>query len=177
MSAFRKTRWPAAALSGTVAAALMSAVLPSVLPARAADRSGPPVPARCTHQRLHWQPCTAKPSLECASTTVPRDWHHPGTGSGLTVEVSRHRAADPATYHEGARAAHRALRGSRLVTVSGGGDHGQYQNGNACVDGMVNAYLLDAKAPEHDTSCAAAPLPEPSGGGCGKRMRTTAGNR
>ncbi|WP_406222326.1 alpha/beta hydrolase [Streptomyces decoyicus] len=96
MSAFRKTRWPVAALSGAVAAVLMSAVLPAAPPARAADPSGPSVPARYVQQHLNWQPCAAKPSLECARMTVPRDWHHPGTGADLTVEVSRHRAADPA---------------------------------------------------------------------------------
>lgn len=96
MSAFRKPRWPVAALSGTVAAVLMSAVLPTAPPARAAAASGPSVPARYVHQHLNWQPCAAKPSLECARMTVPRDWHHPGTGADLAVEVSRHRAADPA---------------------------------------------------------------------------------
>ncbi|MFJ3955980.1 alpha/beta hydrolase [Streptomyces libani] len=96
MSAFRTPRWPRAALSGMAAAALLSAVLPTAPPARAAARSGPPVPARYAHQRLNWQPCTAKPSLECAHMTVPRDWHHPGSGADLTVAVSRHRAADPA---------------------------------------------------------------------------------
>lgn len=96
MSAFRKTRWPVAALSGAVAAALMSAVLPAAPTARAAAPSKPSVPARYVQQHLNWQPCAAKPSLECARMTVPRDWHHPGTGADLTVEVSRHRAADPA---------------------------------------------------------------------------------
>lgn len=88
MSAFRTPRWPRAALSGMAAAALLSAVLPTAPPARAADRSGPPVPARYAHQRLNWQPCTAKPSLECAHMTVPRDWHHPGSEADLTVAVS-----------------------------------------------------------------------------------------
>ncbi|WP_331284111.1 alpha/beta hydrolase [Streptomyces sp. H39-C1] len=43
----------------------------------------------------------------------------------------------------------------------GGGDHGQYLNGNACVDGIVTGYLLTGAAPAHDTSCAANPLPVP----------------
>ncbi|SED37564.1 TAP-like protein [Streptomyces sp. 2112.3] len=96
MSAWRKPWWPVAALSGTVAAVLISAVPPTAPPARAADRTTAPVPARYAHQQLHWQPCAAKPSLECARMTVPRDWHHPGTGADLTIGVSRHRATGPA---------------------------------------------------------------------------------
>ncbi|WP_435603681.1 hypothetical protein [Streptomyces sp. bgisy130] len=96
MSAFKAPRWPRAALSGMAAAALLTAALPTAAPARAADRTGPPVPARYAHQQLNWQPCEAKPSLECARMTVPRDWHHPDTGPDLTVAVSRHRASDPA---------------------------------------------------------------------------------
>ncbi|MFD0384915.1 alpha/beta hydrolase [Streptomyces stramineus] len=68
---------------------------------------------------------------------------------------------DPATHYEGAVRAHRALRGSRLVTVTGG-DHGQYQSGNACVDGTIAAYLLEGTLPARDTTCEANPLPVPA---------------
>ncbi|MFE1174001.1 hypothetical protein [Streptomyces sp. NPDC058773] len=100
MSAFRTPRWPRATLSGLAAAALLTAALPTAPPARAADRPGavPPVPVRYTRQQLNWQPCAAKPSLECARMTVPRDWHHPDTGADLTVAVSRHRADGSARW-------------------------------------------------------------------------------
>ncbi|GAQ50947.1 tripeptidyl aminopeptidase precursor [Streptomyces acidiscabies] len=77
------------------------------------------------------------------------------TGEGLPPTLMLNSVHDPATYYEGALRAHRALKGSRLVTVTGAGDHGQYRNGNACVDAVVDAYLLDGKVPEHDMTCAA----------------------
>ncbi|GAA1407624.1 alpha/beta hydrolase [Kitasatospora putterlickiae] len=61
-----------------------------------AGPAAPGVPARYAHQRLDWQPCTEEAALQCATMTVPRDWHHPGRGPDLTIAVSRHRASDPA---------------------------------------------------------------------------------
>ncbi|MER7706633.1 alpha/beta hydrolase [Kitasatospora sp. NPDC097605] len=61
-----------------------------------AGPAAPAVPARYAHQRLDWQPCAQPAVLECATMTVPRDWHHPGKGADLTIAVSRHRAGDPA---------------------------------------------------------------------------------
>ncbi|ARZ71447.1 peptidase [Streptomyces albireticuli] len=84
------------------------------------------------------------------------------TGEGLPPVLMLNSLHDPATYYEGARRAHRALRGSRLVTVTGG-DHGQYLEKNACVDAIVDRYLLTGAAPDRDTTCAATPLPVPAG--------------
>lgn len=84
---------------------------------------------------------------------------------------------DPATYHEGAVRAHRALRNSRLVTVTGDGDHGQYQNKNACVDGIVDRCLLRGKAPARDTTCAGKPLPVPAGAAAEQPPRRSDRNR
>ncbi|KOG67935.1 MULTISPECIES: alpha/beta hydrolase [Streptomyces] len=81
------------------------------------------------------------------------------TGKGLPTTLMLASRHDPATHYEGALGAHRALRGSRLVTV-GGGDHGQYQNGNPCVDSLVDRYLLAGAAPARDTTC---PAPGTSG--------------
>ncbi|MFD9789984.1 alpha/beta hydrolase [Streptomyces sp. NPDC059070] len=81
------------------------------------------------------------------------------TGRGLPPVLMLNSEHDPATYYEGALRAHRALPTSRLVTVTGGGDHGQFQNGNACVDALVTGYLLDDRVPAGDTACAANPLP------------------
>ncbi|MEU5127936.1 alpha/beta hydrolase [Streptomyces mobaraensis] len=87
------------------------------------------------------------------------------TGAGLPTTLMVNSVRDPATYYEAALADHRALRGSRLVTVTGGGDHGQYRDGNACVDAIVTEYLLTGRAPGRDTTCAAGPLPVPAGAG------------
>ncbi|MET9698498.1 alpha/beta hydrolase [Streptomyces sp. NPDC006529] len=83
------------------------------------------------------------------------------TGAGLTPALMLNSTKDPATYYEAAVRAHRALPGSRLVTVDGG-DHGQYQNGNPCVDAHVEAYLLDGVLPAGDTRCPATALPAPA---------------
>ncbi|GAU64835.1 putative tripeptidyl aminopeptidase [Streptomyces sp. NBRC 110611] len=82
------------------------------------------------------------------------------TGKGLPPVLMLNSRHDPATYYEAAVRAHRALRGSRLVTVDGG-DHGQYLNGNGCVDRIVDTYLLTGSVPARDTSCPAAPAPAP----------------
>lgn len=68
---------------------------------------------------------------------------------------------DPATPLIGAQRMRQALSGSRLV-VAGGGNHGQYLfDGNACMDGYANRYLLTGKLPAADATCKAAPSPTP----------------
>ncbi|ROQ99683.1 TAP-like protein [Streptomyces sp. 2132.2] len=76
------------------------------------------------------------------------------TGEGLPPVLMLNSKNDPATYYEAAVRAHRGLAGSRLVTVEGG-DHGQFQNGNACVDAYVEDYLLDGALPAGDSGCPA----------------------
>ncbi|MFG2719037.1 alpha/beta hydrolase [Streptomyces sp. NPDC048416] len=85
-------------------------------------------------------------------------------GKGLPPVLMLNSTHDPATYYEGALRVHRALAGSRLVTVADG-DHGQFQHGNACVDGHVEDYLLTGALPEKDTACAGVPLPGPAARG------------
>ncbi len=85
------------------------------------------------------------------------------TGAGLPATLMLNSVHDPATYYEAAQRAHRALRGSRLVTVTGDGDHGQFESGNACVDGIVDTYLTTGAVPARDTTCAGKPLPVPAG--------------
>lgn len=105
---------------------------------------------------------------ELAFASVCADWpvapapHIEVTGAGLPTVLMLNSVHDPATSYEGAVRAHQQLRGSRLVTVTGGGDHVQYQNHNACVDGIVDRYLLTGTAPAQDTSCPADPLPVPT---------------
>jgi TAP-like protein len=50
---------------------------------------------------------------------------------------------------------HRALAGSRMITLQGVRIHGVYLfRGSACVDNAVNAYLGTGLLPAHDFSCA-----------------------
>jgi pimeloyl-ACP methyl ester carboxylesterase len=52
------------------------------------------------------------------------------------------------------RAMHRALTGSRMITLQGARTHGVYLfRGSACVDGAVNAYLNTGVLPSGDLSC------------------------
>jgi pimeloyl-ACP methyl ester carboxylesterase len=59
---------------------------------------------------------------------------------------------DPATPYAGQQAMHRALRGSRQLTVAGAYRHGVFPDG-PCVDDTVNRYLGDGVLPAEDLSC------------------------
>ncbi|MEV4893644.1 alpha/beta hydrolase [Nonomuraea sp. NPDC055795] len=63
---------------------------------------------------------------------------------------------DTATTYEGSEAMHRALTGSRLLTLRGATGHGIYgEYGDACVDAKVNAYLATGALPAADPICHA----------------------
>jgi pimeloyl-ACP methyl ester carboxylesterase len=78
-------------------------------------------------------------------------------GSAATAQVRTllvNAVDDPATPHLGAVRMNKALRGSRLVTVTGTGNHGQYLfERNACVDAHGAAFLLSGKLPAGNVSC------------------------
>jgi pimeloyl-ACP methyl ester carboxylesterase len=99
------------------------------------------------------QPCAFwnRPSL-----TMPTP-----TGKGVPPVLMVQSAHDPATPIEGAQRAHSAFAGSRLLTVTNEGDHGVYAGGNACVDAVVEAFVVDARVPDDDVTCAGLPLPTP----------------
>ncbi|TCO47413.1 alpha/beta hydrolase [Actinocrispum wychmicini] len=66
---------------------------------------------------------------------------------------------DPQTGYEQAQAAVRAAPGVSLVSVDDSAFHGQYAiQGNPCVDGMVNVYLLRNSRPGNSL-CPGVPLP------------------
>jgi pimeloyl-ACP methyl ester carboxylesterase len=61
---------------------------------------------------------------------------------------------DPATPYRGQLALHRALTGSRQITLRGAFRHGAYlAAGNACVDAAVHDYLLGGALPAADRTC------------------------
>ncbi|MEU2873589.1 alpha/beta hydrolase [Streptomyces olivoreticuli] len=55
------------------------------------------------------------------------------------------------------RAMHRALRGSRMLTVAGGEGHGVLYapGGNSCADEAATAYLTTGRLPDKDLTCRA----------------------
>lgn len=124
MHVFKKpARWLAAAACGLLAAAVLPVGHASAAPAAAGGGNSPRTPGRYLHQQLDWQPCPGG-ALECASMSVPRDWYHPDSGPGLTIAVSRHRAADPAKRRgvlmmaAGGPGASGLLRPARLASYS-----------------------------------------------------------
>ncbi|MFJ6619302.1 alpha/beta hydrolase [Kitasatospora sp. NPDC091335] len=66
---------------------------------------------------------------------------------------------DPAATYPGQLSAHRALTGSRLVTLRGAFHHtayaGLFAPRDACVDAAVDHYLLDGVLPARDADCPA----------------------
>jgi hypothetical protein len=83
------------------------------------------------------------------------------TGRGVSGALMVQSVHDPATPYEGALNAHKHYAGSRLLTVTGEGDHGVYAGGNACVDRIVDGYLIDGKLPRKDLSCKGLAIPKP----------------
>ncbi|RBM23745.1 alpha/beta hydrolase [Prauserella sp. PE36] len=83
-------------------------------------------------------------------------------GEGVPPVLIVQSEHDPATPIEGARRAHEAFEGSRMLTITDEGDHGIYAGGNACADDVVEDYLVDGVVPE-DRSCPGMPLPVPPG--------------
>lgn len=63
-------------------------------------------------------------------------------------------SGDPVTPAAGQQVLHRALTGSRMVTVDGAFRHGVYlSEGMSCADAVVNRYLLDGVLPAADVTC------------------------
>ena len=88
-------------------------------------------------------------------------------GKGVPPVLMLHSEHDPATAIEGGRRAHAAFAGSRMVTVTGEGDHGLYAtsgaNNNKTLDGVVQDFLADGVLPPADMTVPGMPLPVPPG--------------
>ncbi|TQE37123.1 alpha/beta hydrolase [Streptomyces ipomoeae] len=69
---------------------------------------------------------------------------------------------DAAAPYDGALELHRRLRGSVLVTERDAGSHGVAGGPNKCVNGYLEAYLLEGRLPKRRAACAAHPEPKPS---------------
>ncbi|MFD4564345.1 alpha/beta hydrolase [Streptomyces sp. NPDC058467] len=69
---------------------------------------------------------------------------------------------DAATPYEGAVELHRRLSGSVLVTENGAGTHGIGGGPNKCVNGYLDAYLVEGRLPERHAACAPHAEPKPA---------------
>jgi pimeloyl-ACP methyl ester carboxylesterase len=118
---------------------------------RLSDRQGPEFPL------YGWQYGLSEP---CAFWSDPPRQELPQlpaevTGRVLVVQGE----LDPQTGYEQARSAVRAAPGVSMVSVDDSPFHGQYAfEGNPCVDGMVNVFLLHNSRPGNVT-CPGIPLP------------------
>ncbi|MFI6685643.1 alpha/beta hydrolase [Streptomyces sp. NPDC050485] len=95
-----------------------------------------------------------------ASNITPCAFWKQGSEPAITVDnrvsaLILQNEWDPETPLAGGRAMHRALRGSRMITVAGGEGHGVYGLGNACADTSATAYLTTGGLPAKDLTCRA----------------------
>ncbi|MDP4509011.1 alpha/beta hydrolase [Nonomuraea turcica] len=79
--------------------------------------------------------------------------HVNATGSAPILVVGG--KGDPATPYEWAPRLTAQLKTATLVTYMGEG-HGAYLSGSKCVQGLVDAYMIDGKVPEKGATCPAA---------------------
>ncbi|MGP4007851.1 alpha/beta hydrolase [Streptomyces sp. 4N124] len=68
---------------------------------------------------------------------------------------------DAATPYDGARELQRRLSGSVLVTERDSGTHGIAGGPNTCINGHLDAYLLEGRLPLWRAACKAHPEPRP----------------
>jgi pimeloyl-ACP methyl ester carboxylesterase len=102
-------------------------------------------------------------NLPCAYWRAPRQQPlDVRTGPGeLPPTLILAAERDAAAPYEGALELHRRLSGSVLVTERDAGTHGIAGGPNACVNGYVEAYLLEGRLPVRRAACAPHPEPKP----------------
>lgn len=153
---------PSPAFDGQLAFVLTSAGSPLASPAAAitcGDRAAPRDPdtywndiqrSRARHPLFGPLKNNIWPCAFWPNPPRERPTHIDNPTPALIVSTT----GDTATTYEGSKAMHRALTGSRLLTLRGATAHGIYGDyGNACVDAKVNAYLATGTLPAADPIC------------------------
>jgi len=93
-------------------------------------------------------------SLPCAFWPVPPvELAHPVRAAGAPPILVIGTTRDPATPYVWAQALAHELASGVLLTFTGDG-HTAYGRGSACIDGAVNAYLIDLQVPAAGTRCS-----------------------
>jgi pimeloyl-ACP methyl ester carboxylesterase len=102
-------------------------------------------------------------NLPCAYWPAPRQQPlDVRTGPGeLPPTLILAAERDAATPYDGALEMQRRLSGSVLVTERDAGTHGIGYGPNKCVNGYVNAYLLEGRLPTRRAACEGHPEPKP----------------
>ncbi|MGP4047761.1 alpha/beta hydrolase [Streptomyces sp. 2A115] len=110
-------------------------------------------------------------NLPCAYWPLPRrqplDVHTSPGELPPTLILAAER--DAATPYSGALEMHRRLSDSVLVTEQAAGTHGIGAGSNKCVNGYLDAYLLEGRLPVRRAACA--PHAEPKPAALSKRAR------
>ncbi|CAL9523233.1 Carboxylesterase A [Streptomyces sp. enrichment culture] len=93
--------------------------------------------------------------LWCSHWPVEGSKDHPDVSApGAPPILVIGTTGDPATPYEGAKAMAAALgKGVGIEVTYRGEGHGAYNTGDACVQRVVNAYLLDGRVPKSGTVC------------------------
>jgi len=106
-------------------------------------------------------------NLPCAYWPAPRQQPlDVRTGPGeLPPTLILAAERDAATPYDGALEMHRRLSGSVLVTERDAGTHGIAGGPNRCINGYLDAYLLEGRLPEQRAACAPHPEPKPAAPG------------
>ncbi|MFH0516173.1 alpha/beta hydrolase [Streptomyces sp. M41] len=102
-------------------------------------------------------------NLPCAYWQAPRQRAldvrtGPGEAPPILILAAERDAATP---YDGALEMQRRLSGSVLVTERNAGTHGIAYGPNACVNGHIDAYLLEGRLPDRRAACAGHPEPKP----------------
>ncbi|GHG90068.1 alpha/beta hydrolase [Streptomyces lanatus] len=115
-------------------------------------------------------------NLPCAFWQAPRQQPlDVRTGPGeLPPTLILAAERDAATPYDGALEMHRRLAGSVLVTERDAGTHGIAYGPNKCVNGYVDAYLLEGRLPTRHASCEGHPEPKPQRAGERKTKKSAA---
>jgi len=100
----------------------------------------------------------ATAGLVCAFWPADSDPVETPTGRGAPPIIVIATTNDPATPYEWGKAMSEQLESGVLVTNRGEG-HTIYAQGSACIDSVVNAYLLTLAVPAAGTTCGDGPPP------------------
>ena len=103
-------------------------------------------------------PSAATSGLTCAFWKATPDPLQAPRAEGAPPIVVISTTNDPATPYEWGKALSEQLESGILVTHRGEG-HTIYAQGDSCIDGVVNAYLLTLAVPAANTSCGNGPPP------------------
>ena len=101
----------------------------------------------------NWGESLAWGLLACTNWPIPSDGlPAPVAAAGADPVLVVGTTGDPATPYEWSVALTEQLDSGVLLTYEGS-PHTAYRKGSACVDGIVNAYLIEGKVPANGTRC------------------------